>query len=98
MSPKWALLGDNGGAHGTTPVKPIDPAPNSKCRQYPNGVGFTLDAWHTKHKRLRHTYLDKGIILYDVLGIVFIFFFFYRTAALPSRIHVLVRHMKYFWS
>ena len=23
LSPAWALLGDNGGAHGTTPVKPI---------------------------------------------------------------------------
>ena len=23
LSPKWALPGDNGGAHGTTPVKPI---------------------------------------------------------------------------
>ena len=23
LSPEWALLEDNGGAHGTTPVKPI---------------------------------------------------------------------------
>ena len=33
LSPEWALLGDNGGAHGTTPVKPIqrDVAPSSRA-------------------------------------------------------------------